>query len=165
MCSGKRTMTHLAEVAGGRDLEEVRDLFREYAAWVGVDLSFQDFPRELAELPGDYVAPTGTLLLARVAGVAAGCVAAHRWSGDACEMKRLFVRREFRGSGLGNTLAQAIISRSGAEGYRRVLLDTLPSMGEAQRLYVRLGFREIAPYRFNPIPGAKYMELLLDALG
>ena len=156
---------HLAEVAGGRDLEEVRDLFREYAGQVGVDLCFQDFPRELAELPGDYVAPSGTLLLARVSGFAAGCVATHRWSHDACEMKRLFVRHEFRGAGLGDTLAQAVIARARAEGYRRVLLDTLPSMGEAQRLYVRLGFREIAPYRFNPIPGAKYMELDLDANG
>jgi putative acetyltransferase len=152
-------MTPLAEVTGGRDLEEVRDLFREYAASVGVDLCFQDFPRELAELPGDYVAPTGTLLLARVAGVAAGCVAAHRWGHDAWEMKRLFVRPEFRGSGLGYRLAQEIISRARAEGHRRVLLDTLPSMEGAQRMYMRLGFHEIAPYRFNPVPGAKYMEL------
>jgi ribosomal protein S18 acetylase RimI-like enzyme len=154
-------MTDIVEVEGGADLEDVRVLFREYAAGTGVDLCFQDFPRELLELPGEYVAPMGVLLLARVGGAAAGCVAAHRWDEGACEMKRLFVRREFRGLKLGYALANEVIARSRAAGYHRVLLDTLPSMGEAQVLYAKLGFREIAPYRFNPIPGAKYMELVL----
>ena len=155
-------MIEALEVTGGNDLEEVRCLFREYAGWVGVDLSFQNFERELDELPWEYVAPTGTLLLGRVDGVVAGCVAAHKWSEDACEMKRLFVRREFRGSGMGSALAERIVAWSRAARYRRVLLDTLPSMDGAQRLYARLGFREIAAYRINPVPGTKYLELLFE---
>lgn len=151
----------LVEVVDGRDLDDVRQLFREYARWIGIDLSFQDFSRELEELPGEYIAPTGTLLLARADGVAAGCVAAHTWGADDCEMKRLFVRERFRGCGYGAALAERTIAWAGTAGYHRMLLDTLPSMEDAQRLYTRLGFREVAPYRFNPLPGAKFMELIL----
>jgi GNAT superfamily N-acetyltransferase len=155
-------LNEVVEVIGGADLDEVRRLFGEYASWIGVDLSFQGFTRELAELPGDYVAPDGTLLLARVGGVAAGCVAAHRWQTGVCEMKRLFVRERFRGSGLGVALAQRVITWAREARYQRVLLDTLPSMEKAYLLYVRLGFREVAPYRFNPVPGAKFLELKLE---
>ncbi len=155
------TMTDL-QVATGADIAEVQRLFREYAAWTGVDLSFQDFDRELAELPGDYAAPGGVLFVARVDGKVAGCVAAHRWRGDVCEMKRLFVRDAFRGSGCGRALVEGIIAWARKAGYRRMLLDTLPVMDQAQRLYTRLGFREVAPYRPNPVPGARFLELALE---
>jgi len=112
--------------AGDRDLGDVRELLREYERWTGVDLCFQDFERELAELPGDYSAPGGALLLARVSGQAAGCVAAHRWGSGACEMKRLFVRDEFRGSGCGLALVQRVIVWARAEGFERILWTRCP---------------------------------------
>ena len=143
------------------DLGEVKTLFGEYATWVAVDLSFQDFARELAELPGDYTAPDGVLLLARVDGAAAGCVAAHRWADGVCEMKRLFVRDRFRGSGCGRVLVERVVDWARQAGYARIRLDTLPVMDQAQRLYDRIGFREIAPYRPNPVAGTKYLELVL----
>lgn len=149
-------------VTSGPDLEQVRTLFREYAEWVAVDLSFQGFSEELARLPGDYVAPGGTLLLCIVDGVSAGCIGIRRWQADACEMKRLYVRPRFRGSGCGLFLAQRAIHWAVEAGYTRMVLDTLPSMTAAQRLYERLGFRDIAPYRFNPVPGARFMARQLQ---
>lgn len=143
------------------DVDEVRQLFGEYAAELGVDLSFQGFAAELAGLPGDYAPPRGVLLLARIDGAAAGCVAAHAWQGDACEMKRLFVRPAFRACGCGRALTMAVIDWARAAGFARILLDTLPSMREAQQLYLRLGFHDTAPYRFNPVPGARFLELRL----
>ncbi len=153
-------MTDL-RVAGEADVAEVQRLFREYAAWVGVDLSFQGFERELAELPGEYIAPGGVLLLAAVEGGIAGCVAAHRWRPGVCEMKRLFVRDAFRGAGCGRALVEGVIDWARKAGYRSILLDTLPVMDGAQRLYARLGFREVPPYRPNPVPGARFLELEL----
>lgn len=150
------------QVASDADIAEVQRLFREYAAWVGVDLSFQDFDRELAQLPGDYVLPAGVLFVARVDGEVAGCVAAHQWREGVCEMKRLFVRNGFRGSGCGRALVESIIAWARKAGYQRVLLDTLPAMGQAQRLYLQLGFQEVAPYRPNPVPGARFLELVLE---
>lgn len=144
------------------DLPEVKALLREYHAWTGVDLCFQGFERELAELPGDYVAPHGLLLVARLDGAIVGCVAAHRWSDDACEMKRLYVRDAARGTGCGLALVQRVLDWAREAGYRRVVLDTLPVMGQAQRMYERLGFRDVPPYRPNPVPGARYLELTLD---
>jgi GNAT superfamily N-acetyltransferase len=148
-------------VVAGAELEAVRELFREYAEWVGIDLSFQHFDDELSALPGDYIEPGGVLLLAEDAGEPAGCIAVRRWDADACEMKRLYVRERWRGHGLGEDLARAAIEWSRRAGYARMRLDTLPNMSGAQRLYVRLGFREIPPYRFNPVPGARFMELSL----
>jgi len=148
-------------VIGGRDLVEIRTLFKEYAEWVAVDLSFQGFAQELAGLPGDYVAPHGTLLLCAVDGVAAGCIAVHRWQAEACEMKRLYVRPKFQGLGCGRFLAQRAISWAIKTGYGRMLLDTLPSMAAARGLYERMGFRDIDPYRLNPVPGARFMALEL----
>jgi len=153
------TDVHLASDA---DIPDVQRLFREYAAWVGVDLSFQDFDRELAELPGDYVPPAGVLFVARVDGSLAGCVAAHQWRAGVCEMKRLFVRDGFRGSGCGRALVESVIAWARKAGYQRMLLDTLPVMDQAQRLYARLGFRGVAPYRPNPVPGARFLELVLE---
>ena len=145
------------EVGEERDLGLVRTLFREYGDRLGVDLSFQDFEDELAGLPGDYE----RVLVARVDGEPAGCVALRPLDAGVCEMKRLYVRPSYRGSGLGRALAEAVIAAARDLGYVRMRLDTLPSMGEALGLYRSLGFREIEPYRFNPIPGSRFLELRL----
>jgi GNAT superfamily N-acetyltransferase len=144
-------------VTAGPDLEEVRTLFAEYAVWVAVDLSFQGFAEELAGLPGEYVAPDGTLVLCAIETASAGCIAVRRWQDDACEMKRLYVRPRYRGARCGLFLTEQAIGWATRAGYKRMVLDTLPMMTSAQRLYENLGFRDIAPYRFNPIPGARFM--------
>ncbi len=151
----------IKSVFEGPMLAEVRALFREYASWLAIDLSFQGFAQELADLPGEYAAPHGTLLLGLVGGAAAGCVAVRRQEGGVCEMKRLYVRDSFKGRGCGRHLAEHAIEWARRAGYQRMLLDTLPSMAAAQRLYEGLGFRDVAPYRFNPVEGTRYMELLL----
>ena len=139
----------------------VRGLFREYAGGLGVDLCFQDFDRELAGLPGDYGPPAGRLLLASDAEQAVGCGALRKLDDGACEMKRLYVRKSARGTGLGRRMAEALIGEARLIGYDRMRLDTLPSMGEAITLYRSLGFVSIAPYRKNPVPGALFLELAL----
>jgi GNAT superfamily N-acetyltransferase len=144
------------------DLEAVRALFAEYAEWTGVDLSFQDFGRELASLPGDYVPPRGALLLARLDGAKVGCVAMRPLAAGVCEMKRLYLRDAARGHGAGRALVAAIVETARAAGYQRMRLDTLPMMTAAIALYRACGFREIEPYRFNPVPGTLYFELGLS---
>jgi len=119
----------------------LRELFVEYAQSLGFSLCFQGFDQELAGLPGDYAPPEGRLLLLMVANDAAGCVALHKIDGSICEMKRLYVRPAFRGSGVGRALAEAVLAEGRAAGYRRMRLDTLPSMGRAIALYESLGFR------------------------
>ena len=135
-----------------------RALFREYADSLGIDLCFQNFEQELAALPGDYSPPTGALLLAWIDGNAMGCAALRRLDQECCEMKRLYVRPEARGTRLGRLLTESILEAGRVLGYRRMRLDTLPSMATAIALYHSLGFREIAPYRNNPVPGAVYLE-------
>ncbi len=144
------------------DLTAARELFLEYAAALGVDLKFQGFEAELAGLPGRYAGPEGLLLLAWVEERVAGCVALRRLSPEVAEMKRLYVRPAFRGSALGRALVEAVIAEAKSIGYRRIRLDTLPSMSSARGLYRSLGFREIEPYTANPVPGTAFLELVLS---
>jgi len=151
---------HLIQAQTAEQIDEARRLFREYADWLQIDLCFQHFEQELAELPGDYVPPGGRLLLAYHNSGVAGCIALRRLDGRTCEMKRLFVREQFRGQGLGRQLIAAIIEEAKQIGYERMRLDTLPpKMNDAIALYRSYGFREIAPYYNNPVPGALFLEL------
>ena len=138
--------------AAGADIEVVRTLFREYADGLGIDLSFQDFDAELAD-------PLGFHELVLVAQ--GGCVALRRVNDETCEMKRLYVRPAARGTGLGRALAGAVIAHARARGYEPMLLDTLPAMAEARSLYASLGFRETDAYRYNPVEGTSFLELVL----
>lgn len=139
------------------DMDEVRAIFREYAASLGVDLSFQDFEHELEALPDYYV----VIVMAREDGQLAGCVALRHLDDDVCEMKRLYVRPAFRGRDLGRTLANHVIEEARKRGYKTMRLDTLPSMRTAMSLYESLGFRDVDAYRFNPIEGSRFLELTL----
>jgi GNAT superfamily N-acetyltransferase len=143
-------------------IAQARELFLEYAQSLGFSLCFQNFDRELAGLPGDYAPPEGRLLLVECEGQLAGCVALHKLDSGVCEMKRLYLRPPFRGKGLGRALTERIIAEARQIGYRRMRLDTVePVMKDAVAMYGKLGFKEIAPYRPNPIAGAMYMELEL----
>jgi len=151
------------QVDSPEQIAAIRELFLEYAQSLGFSLCFQSFDQELAELPGDYAAPEGRLLLATCEGQSAGCVALHKLDHEICEMKRLYVRPEFRGKGLGKILAERIIGEAHQIGYKQLRLDTVePLMRTAVKMYRTLGFREIAPYRPNPIEGALYMEISLE---
>jgi putative acetyltransferase len=151
------------------ELAAARTLFAEYAQSLNVDLCFQNFDAELLTLPGDYAAPAGALLLARVDGTVAGCVAMRPLPDtdhtDACEMKRLFVRKPFRRFGLGRLLTQRLMDLATQAGHSCMLLDTLDTMEAARGLYASLGFVDIAPYYFNPIAGAHYLKVRLGANG
>ena len=148
------------QVESPQQIAQARELFLEYARSLGFSLCFQNFDQELAGLPGDYAPPTGRLLLAEYDGQLAACIALHKLGPDICEMKRLYLRPQFRGKGLGRALAERIISEARAVGYRHMRLDTVePVMRDAVAMYRKLGFKEVASYRANPIAGALYMEL------
>jgi len=151
-----------AQAESEGQIAQARDLFLEYAQSLGFSLCFQNFDKELAELPGDYAPPEGRLLLVECAGQLAGCVALHKLDSNICEMKRLYLRPQFRGKGLGRALAENIISEARQIGYQRMRLDTVePVMKDAVAMYRRLGFNEIPAYRPNPNAGTLYMELRL----
>jgi putative acetyltransferase len=155
-------VVHLVPASTPVQLRDTRALFLEYASSLGFDLRFQDFDREVAGLPGEYAPPRGTLLLATVDGRAAGCVALRPLDEQTCEMKRLYLRPEARGRGIGRLLCEALIATAQGLGYTRMKLDTVPQMTEAIALYRALGFVPAEPYRYNPLPGAMFMELVLE---
>ena len=142
-------------------IDSIRLLFLEYAQSLNFDLCFQSFDEELTGLPGDYAPPEGRLLLALYNEKAVGCVGLRKVAGGVCEMKRLWVRPEFRGRKIGRKLADAIISEARTIGYRIMKLDTVDSMKAAMAMYKSMGFSETSAYRYNPIEGARYMELKL----
>lgn len=143
-------------------VEIVRKLFREYESTLNVNLCFQGFEKELANLPGEYARPSGRLLLAFDGGEAVGCGAFRRLESGGCEMKRLFVKTTHQGKAIGSALARGLIEGAQAAGYARMRLDTMPTMQKAIALYRSLGFQEIAAYRFNPVPGSLFFELQLS---
>ncbi len=145
------------------ELQATRHIFEQYALQLGIDLCFQNFDAELAELPGDYAEPAGALFLAMVNGELAGCCAMRPLDSvdypNACEMKRLYVRNAYRRMGLGRLLAEAVMDAARVAGYHHMLLDTLTEMESARALYRDLEFKEIAPYYHNPIAGAHYLKV------
>jgi len=150
---------HIKQVAGPSDFGAVRIVFREYADSLAFDLFFQDFEKELESLPGRYTFPEGCLLVAENQDGIMGCVAVRKIDDGVCEMKRLFVRHQYRGTGTGRKLAMEIIRIAIGLGYSRMRLDTTPSMNVATSLYRSLGFYDTGPYCYNPVPGAVYLEL------
>lgn len=142
-------------------LDEVRTLFREYHKMLGIDLGFQNFDEELATLPGKYLPPDGRLYVIYLEDKLAGCIALRRYDATRCEMKRLFVRPQFRGLRLGRILAERIIEDAKAIGYQAMVLDTLKTLESAVTMYRRMGFEEIAPYYDNPLKDVLYFQLTL----
>jgi ribosomal protein S18 acetylase RimI-like enzyme len=155
-------MATIRHAEASADVAEIRMLFHEYAQSLAVGLGFQNFENELASLPGAYSPPSGCLLLAADGARSVGCVGVRRLDAAICEMKRLYVRPEARGQKLGRRLVEAAIAFARAAGYHAMRLDTLPTMTAAQELYRHMGFRDVAPYRYNPIPETSFMELVLD---
>jgi len=154
-------MLQILQANTTQNLEFARALFKEYTASLGFDLDFQNFKEELANLPGDYAPPGGRLLIALWREQLSGCVALRKLEDRICEMKRLYVKPQFRGKGIGRALAEAIIENAREIRYHSMRLDTISSMDGAKALYLSLGFKKIAPYRYNPIKGAAFMELVL----
>lgn len=152
-------MLQILQTNTTQNLGFARALIKEYTASLDFDLDFQNFKEELANLPGDYAPPDGRLLIAFWQEQVTGCVALRKLEDRICEMKRLYVKPQFQGKGIGKALAEAIIEKAREIGYFRMCLDTISSMDRARALYLSLGFKEIAPYRYNPIEGAAFMEL------
>lgn len=155
-------MLNLVHAETGEHIEHIHKLFVEYAASLGFDLYFQDFDNELAGLPGDYAPPDGRLILGLQGGEVVGCVALRKAAEGICEMKRLYVRPEFRGKGYGRALAVAVVDEARKIGYQRMRLDTVASMTEAIGLYRSLGFQPTEPYRYNPLERCMFMEKAID---
>lgn len=156
-----KTIIEYLRVDGSDHLNDARDLFMEYSRSIGINLCFQGFDEELDGLPGKYSPPKGSLMLAYIGGRAAACAALRFVSDDICELKRVFVRDDYRGTGLGREIVERMIDEARTLGYGYMRLDTLPSMTAAQKLYFSLGFHEIGPYIYNPHEGTLYMELKL----
>jgi ribosomal protein S18 acetylase RimI-like enzyme len=154
-------MSEINEAYDADTIKTVRDLFEEYASSLCISLDFQDFDEELTKLPGVYSPPNGRLLIAYVKKHIVGCVALRKIDNSICEMKRLYVKPQYRGLKIGRSLTEKIIEHARQIGYSHMRLDTLPTMHEARSLYRSFGFVEIKPYRYNPIEGAVYMELKL----
>ena len=157
-------MIHLEPASSPSDVDSIRVLFQEYADSLGVNLQYQGFDEELRNLPGPYAPPSGTLLLARQDDDVIGCVGVRALDAVTAEMKRLYVRPSGRGAGLGRILTVAAIEFARTTGYERMRLDTLPQMGRAQELYKTLGFVPIDAYRFSPVPGTVFLELVLTTV-
>jgi len=152
----------VTQIQSADEIEIVRRFLREYQQRLGVDLSFQNFAAELDSLPGSYAPPSGRLLLAWHEKTPVGCIALQRIDSSRAEMKRLYVPPNARGLGVGRKLVEQLLSEAQAIGYSEVVLDTLPTMTQAQRLYQRFGFRDIEPYRPNPIAGTRYLGKALS---
>jgi putative acetyltransferase len=153
----KKGMLEIIE-ASPREIALVRELFLEYASTLEFDLGFQGFDKEILELPGNYSAPTGCILLAYQDSEVAGCVALKFCEQGIGEMKRLYVRPQFQGCGIGRALVTSILQKAVALEYQKLRLDTVPSMKTALHMYLSMGFYSIPPYRENPIPGTTYLE-------
>lgn len=156
-------MVSISKVSSQAELDQCKILFREYAQWLDVDLTFQGFEEELETLPASYVFPTGGLFIAKVDGKLAGCVAIRAFDNTTCEMKRLFVRDQFKKQGVGRALSEAALEEARHLGYKRIVLDTLAHMRPAIKLYTSLGFQPIAAYYDNPISDAVYLTRTLEA--
>jgi len=154
-------MLSIIEAKTLEELQCAQKLFEEYAASLNFDLCFQNFAEELANLPGEYSPPDGCILLAWQDGESAGCVALRKLDESICEMKRLYVTPAFRGLGIGKALTEAIIAEARMKSYKKMCLDTVPSMHEAQTLYESLGFQDVQTYRHNTVCGTRFMELTL----
>jgi len=159
MVNDEESFIEFKYVNGKSLIKEVKHLFLEYVQSLEMDLDFQNFETELKNLPGKYGLPDGVLILALVDGKAAGCIALHKISKNICEMKRLYVREDYRGLGIGKRLVNMIIEEAIKLNYHYIRLDTLPMMKKAQDLYESIGFYDIEPYRYNPIKGSRFMEL------
>ena len=157
-------MTTITIISASNDeyVDKAKELIQEYALSIKQDLSFQDFKQEMATFPSQYSPPGGCLLVAEYDNKIIGCVGLRDQGNGICEMKRMYVQPNYRSLGLGKALAEAVIDRARSIGYHRMRLDTIPSMESAIRVYISLGFRDIDPYRFNPIEGARYLELKLS---
>lgn len=151
----------IIQATGKNQIDSAKKLFLEYAESLDFELCFQNFDNELAGLPGDYSPPEGRLYLALNENKPAGCIALRKFKDSVCEMKRLYVRPKFRGKNIGKKLVELLIEDAREIGYKKMVLDTVPSMQTAQKLYKSFGFHEIKPYRINPVKGAVFMELRL----
>jgi len=153
-------MLQILQAESSEHIQTVRELFREYESWLGMDLCFQGFDEELQTLPGRYEPPDGRLYIASADEKAAGCIGMRKLEDGICEMKRLYLRSAFRGQGIGNALIEKLINEARSAGYKRMRLDTHPpKMGKAVGLYESYGFRQIPPYYDNPNPDVLFMEL------
>jgi GNAT superfamily N-acetyltransferase len=158
LADGDREGLNITRVEQGLHLDDLKDLFLEYARSLDFDLDFQNFKEELAQLPGEYAPPDGSLFIAFYGNEPIGCVGLRKLEKNICEMKRLYVRPSYRAMGVGRGLADSIIQEARNLGYERMRLDTVPAMKRARALYYALGFKKIQPYCYNPIEGAVFME-------